>query len=335
MSANDNLTYLQKVAIKGEVAFALSTAIHDAEIKYRIYLILKEVDKNFVLPLIEAFKEDVTFDEEIVDQLYFESQREEIPVWLWIDKNIADIKESIKLSDASIAVSKTSINKTEERKKLVESAFVFFARKSSMASPTATKELCLTILNDQKLSFLHASCFYILEGCDELLEAFPNEVTDERILDCSFDIREMLSTVLETEALRKTTPTKEPAKVIHEEAPTEKEISFKIKVNHIHTNGSSDQNENVEEFVSGVLSQKILETFKEFSSSEPSEKYVVQKIFNDSQILTDIRTCDSEKEAREFIQNIKKQYPELQKTCNFIICKRKGKNVWGTIKEKD
>ena len=82
----ENLTYLQKAALKGEIGFALSTAAHDAEIKFRIYLILKEVEERFKPFIIECVKEAVNFDETIIDRIYLEVLNNTIPVWLWIDQ---------------------------------------------------------------------------------------------------------------------------------------------------------------------------------------------------------------------------------------------------------
>ena len=60
MSIEENLTYLQKAAIKGEIAFALSTAAHNAEMKYRVYLILKEVDEKYKGLILSCVKESIT-----------------------------------------------------------------------------------------------------------------------------------------------------------------------------------------------------------------------------------------------------------------------------------
>ena len=37
----DKLTYLQKVAIKGDISHALLTCAHNADVKFRFYMILK------------------------------------------------------------------------------------------------------------------------------------------------------------------------------------------------------------------------------------------------------------------------------------------------------
>lgn len=116
MSIEENLTDLQRAALQGEVAYVLSTCAHDADIKYRIYLVLKEVEKDYVPLLMDAFKQSVKFDESIVDKIYLETLSGKTPVWIWIEKSIADLKEALKLASTNTTI-QLSIDKEEERKK--------------------------------------------------------------------------------------------------------------------------------------------------------------------------------------------------------------------------
>ena len=90
----DNLTYLQKVALKGDIAHALVTCSHDADIKFRFYMILKSVTKELRPFVLEALKEAVLLNEDELNRVYFETLTDEVPVWLWTDKVIADIKDA-------------------------------------------------------------------------------------------------------------------------------------------------------------------------------------------------------------------------------------------------
>lgn len=310
MELAGSLTNIQKVALRGEVAYAVSTASHDAEIKLRIYAILKEIEEEYKPFLIQAFKEAVTFDEEIVDKLYFETLSTDVPVWLWIEKAMADMKEALHLAEAS-SILRVSIDKKKERRHIIESAFLSFGREALMISADAAEQLFVTILEDYDLSFLRTTCFYLLSCCEEVRDSGTvQDKIPENLMECQFDLRNTLSLRIETEALKMFNKTRQTYK------PKEK----KIKTERIEIN--SDM---TEEEISEFLSKKILESFKGITkfNKEPKYKYVVNKVFNNTQITTSIRTCNSRKEAEEFIEQIKREYPELQTSCKFFISKEK------------
>ena len=314
MVVGNSLTNLQKVAIRGEVAYAVSTATHNAEVKYRIYTILKEVEDKYKPFLIEAFKEAVTFDEWIVDKLYLETLTNEVPVWLWIEKVIADMKESLYLTEAT-SISRASVNKVAERKKIIESAFVNFGRKALITSVEAAEQLFDEVLEDNDLSFLHTSCFYLRSSCEEMRDSGKvQDKVPEDLLECCFDIRDMLSIKIETEALE----------VFNNDEFVPK---FKPKKKIIKkTEKISISPDMTEEDIKELVNQKMMSLFMEdFKENKPKKqfKYVVNKVFNNTQISTTIRVCDTQEEAEQFIKEIKRVYPELQNTCEFIISKER------------
>lgn len=315
----DNLTNLQRVAIRGEAAYAVSTATHDAEIKYRIYSILKEVEEEYKLFLIEAFKEAVTFSDGIVDRLYLETLTDKVPVWLWVEKAIADMKESLILTEVT-SVSRASVNKVEERKKIIESAFMNFARKALMTNVEASEQLFNEILDDNGLSFLHTSCFYLKSSCEEMRDSGTvQDKVPEELMECHFDIRDMLSLRIETEALELLNNDKTELKF----KPKKKVIKKTEKIN-ISPDMTEDE---IKELVSQKMMSLFLEDFEEDKPKKKQFKYVVNKVFNNTQISTTIRVCDTKEEAEEFIKRIKREYPELQNTCEFFISKEKKDGI--------
>lgn len=311
MTVGSNLTNLQRVALRGEVAYTVSTATHNAEIKYRIYTILKEVEDEYKPFLIEAFKEAVTFDEGIVDRLYLETLTNEVPVWLWIEKVIADIKESLFLTETT-GVCRVSINKVEERKKILESSFLNFARQALMTDVDASEQLFEEVMNDNDLSFLHTSCFYLKSCCSEVRDSGTvQDRIPEELMDCHFDIRDMLSLKLETEALEMFNRGKPKSRVVKDK---------KVKTEKIFV-PSDISDEELRE----LINKKILAAFADIPDEEPRKnfKYIVTKVFNNTNISTTIRVCDTREEAEQFVEKIKREYPELQETCEFYISKEK------------
>lgn len=313
----DNLTYLQKVALKGDIAHALVTCSHDADIKFRLYMILKSVAKELRPFVLEALKEAVLLNEDELNRVYFETLTDEVPVWLWTDKVIADIKKELKNELLTQSISKISIDKNAERKKLIESAFISLGRRAVLVSPEGSKALIDKVLEDDELSFLSTACFYLKELLNDFVKS--NKVSCKEIskglLKIEFDINIGISSTMDI-PLPQSSNEEEISSSLEEEPDEKAELAGSIIIE-----GSISPDE-----LSQFLSQKITELLQNKSEQKERNsaniKYEVQKVFLDSQIKTDIITCNSEEEAKEFIKRVKHEYPELESTCDFIIVKK-------------
>lgn len=319
---NENLTGLQKIALKGELAAIFSFAHSDADLKLKIYRILKEADEQYKPLFLDAIKESVSLNEEEIMRLFFMGSMDEIPLSLWIDKTIEDIKYYLTAPDFSYRNFKLALDKKEERKSILTSAFITFARKTIMISPSAVLQLINKIFDDNELEFLYTSCVYLQGGCTDVKEfkCCSDEVS-ESILKCEFDPHDIMSLGIETECLHKIDEDS-----LYKETPKKSEKNNKVVVQREIVINGNEQKLSQEE-LSQFLGQQVMELFNsiypvEESKSESRLYYVVQKEFNNTDIKTDIRNCKSEKEALEFIEEIKRAYPELQKTCKFVICKK-------------
>lgn len=319
MPIEDELTYLQKVALKGEIAFTLSTAAHDTEMKYRIYLVLKEVESKYRPYVLQCMKEAVTFDPEVIDRIYLEVLNGNIPLWLWIEEVIADIKIHLGLNQpelTSISVpNKLSIDKKQERKHLIESSFLDFTRRLVLVCPKAIEELISKILEDNDLEFLSNACFYLQSCCEEIKQRFGDDqepIIPKTLMKEVFSIKEGLSFVLETKALD--------------------------VINNKEANSRSTHQILTPKEFTDFLDQQILSIFKNPpcapSSTTTDTVYVVKKVFTDSGLSTDIRICRTEEEAINFIKKIISEYPELSRTCEFQVYSTKNyENQKGTKKK--
>lgn len=333
----EQLTYLQKAALKGEIGFALSTSSHDTEIKFRTYLILKEVEDKFKPFIIECIKEAVTFDETIIDRIYLEILNGTVPVWLWVEEAIADIKihlNSAQISSSILTGLKLSIDKLQERKNLIESAFVLFAREAMMISPLAVKQLLEEVLEDNDLDFLQSACFYLKESCKEIQKFRNSEEVPDKLMSCLFDIKKILSFGIETKELSRLNRFEKKQRTY------EKITKQPLPTGEVVAEGSfTVDNTFTSEEISQYISEKIAELFEGNVSThsylkpkQPSNTvYVVKKVFTDSGISTNIRVCRSEEEAVNFIKKIIKEYPELTNVCEFQVerINDKEKNNWG------
>lgn len=325
MTLEENLTYLQKVAIKGEIGFALSTSAHNAEMKFRTYLMLREVEDKYKPFIIECIKEAITFDESIIDRIYLEVISNTVPVWLWVEEAIADIKLHLVMADAGLAGitgTRLGINKVQERKNLIESAFIMFAREAIILSPDAAEQLLEEVVNDYDLDFLHNACFYLKDCCAEIRTIKKSTEIPDELMSCMFDIKKTLSFIVETKslsALNKAEKKSRYQKITKQPLPTQ-EPSDEVFVGNITVDAGTITHEEL----SNYISEKIAELFdgsanKKVTPPSSDTVYVVKKVFTDSGLSTDIRICRTEEEAINFVKKIVREYPELANTCEFQV----------------
>ena len=300
MSLFDNLTQSQKIAIEGEVAKVLSSARHDADILFRFYVMLKESPIE-VVPLIREVVRDLTsIDQEVLDKVAMEAKVDTTPVWLWIDRVVADIKLGLSLA-ANAYIGSASMNIKGIQQKAIKSAFVYFCRECSIVSPSAVKELCIYILNNATidLDFLTDVCFSMLEQIKQL----PLDKTVKfDLLNHSLDLRNTLSYNLETEILNKLKNAPLDVETVEEAANEFKEKLKKPK---------AIKSEKMDEIVSSTLSE-ILKS----KAIKKGEEWAVVKQYRDYE--TTIRTFKDEETADNYIKKIEGQFPELKGSCKFL-----------------
>lgn len=322
MDLNHELTHLQKMAFQGEMALTLSTAPHTAEVMYRIYLVLRETPEKFRPLLVEITRDLITFPETELDRIILEVSEGSTPTWLWIKKTIADLKESLVLNEMNMTCP-IKVDKKRARQMIIESAFTRFARQALAISPSTTSTLCHEILEDRQLEFLHTTAFSLLSDCQEVAQINKEEDgVSEVLLDCIFSVKEILSSRLETEALELLNDPKKAhkhldkmfSKLTSTEIPENAELigSFDIPADH-----AISQDE-----LSQYLSEKISELFEGVSKTTTPTKYIVRKTFKGSNASSTLKVFDTKKEAMEFISQLKKDFPELEKTCVFEILKQ-------------
>lgn len=327
----ENLTELQKTAIKGQVSAIFSFAKSNADLKIKIYRMLKESSSEYKPLFLEAIKEAVTLNEEEIMKLFFMGSLNEVPLSLWIEKTIEDIKYYLRVPETSFRSSKISLDKKQERVNIIKSTFINFGRKVIMTSPKAMLELINKILEDVELEFLYSSCIYLQGGCSDVMnfKCYPKDETDkvsESILKCEFDPYDIMSIDTETECLNKinedSLSNSTPKTDLTGNFYTEPKV---IKVTRIDI--GDDQTKLSQEELSQYLGNQILEIFNRIQPIQEQKstgelRYVVQKKYKNTDIKEDIKQCKSEKEAVDFINKINEVYPELDRTCEFVICKK-------------
>lgn len=315
----NNLTYLQKVALDGEIAFAIATSNHDDEVILRMYSILTSVEKEEYPYILDSFEELSNIPVEKIQRVRAEIALGRVPVWIWENKVISDLKECIKLSDSNPNQSSTSANQKTLKFKLIESAFIFFIRKITMLSPYISKNTCLRVLNENDLRCLHQACSYLLEEIKEFpLEIRVTKETFKKLLEEHFDLRDTLSYKIETKALNMLLAQEKNKNQIK----TTTHENFKIKsIKNIEDKKPVVEQKNTFEAAFNELIQtdEIFQAIFQTKNTQKPKEYIVKKIFKSSGKEATLETFRTKKEAESFIKDIITNMPELLQTCTFVI----------------
>ena len=331
----DNLTQLQKAAIEGEVAKAYSSAKHNEEILYRFYTMLKSAPKDTVTYIIEITQEMIEIKEELINRVILETSSDEPPVWLWINKLIADIKLSLKLATSDGLICDIEADKKLMQQKIIKSAFIVFVRKAAIVCTRAARELCRYIIDEEPLDldFLADTCFALIAEIDELP---VTEKMPDSLFHSEFDIRNMLSFRMEKEIIEKRNKRDEIEKESERQA---KDISKKLdnalneaiitKVNQDDSMDATvyavrmamaDKEGFMADAVSGIMKQILNEQLKTPKAMKTA-KYAVIKEYANSPVSTTLKSFDTEEEAESYKEKIEKGFPELMKSCTLRIKK--------------
>ena len=201
MTTNSNLTLTKRIAIEGEVAHILMSSSHNADILYNFYLALKsmeskdetesiedleereeafkereEIDEEYKQEFFNAFVRATEFPGEIYKKLQMEVGVDECPMYLWENKFVEDLKETIKILKGTYSNRGNKVNYDINivARAIIRSAFTEFCMKHSLELPSAYISLCKVILKDSKLDFLHNICFFVITELQSYIEEHGN-----------------------------------------------------------------------------------------------------------------------------------------------------------------
>lgn len=303
----ENLTQSQKVAIEGEVAKALITAKHNAEILYRLYTILKSAPKDVAYYIIEVSKELLKIDETKFNKMILEVSNDDFPYWIWIERVVEDLKLSMTLAVAD-GMNFSEVDKKLAQQMILKSAFLYYCRSLTLLSPEAVKRLCRYILEEEnlKLGFLSEVCFAMLEDVSELPN--NNDKLPKEVFHSAIDIKDMLSYAIETKVLDELNKTeKKPRR----RKSTKEDKQLKLE----STNEDSNIIKNtVEDAINKIFTEQLKK-----QGSKKHERYAIVKRFKGEKGSCTLKAFDSQEEAEEFIKTIKKEFPTLYKNCELTI----------------
>jgi len=296
---SEKLTYAQKVALEGEVALTIASANHDEDLAYMIYLTLSNVPTDLYPFLLGCFRKMCDLPDEVFIKIRNEINLNNVPLWLWRDKCIADLRESIRLSTKSNT--ELSANPKTLRKKLLESSFLVFIKKIAYVYPQAAIDLCEDIMKTEELEFLNTICMVLIQELSNLaVKNKPTKKDLNLVMNTLIDFRELLTFAVECQENKRNGIPEEPEETGEESEMSAEEITEKID----------------------TLVQSIFNTVpKKFIVKKPAQEtlFIVKKYFKGSKNNTVLRTFKTKREAESFVREILEQFPDLERTCTFVI----------------
>lgn len=161
---NVDLTYMQRVALRGDIGKLIMTVCKNAEDDpFTCFMCLTIYGSDYYKEVLDILKE--TFQEEDVNRMYYYVQSRIIPYTIWTDKVIADFKVMV---DGCLDPSDTSV---------VRSIFCNYVYRVQEVSVYACHVLLNAVLKNEEMEVLHKDAFYLNNNIP-----FPEEVKigDER-----------------------------------------------------------------------------------------------------------------------------------------------------------
>lgn len=314
----EKLTYSQQLALEGEIAQVVATSNHNEDLVYRLYSILSTVPKKYYSFILSCFRNLCDLPESTFFKVRNEVVFGKIPMWIWQDKCLSDLKENLR--SATRGGVNVDANIPEAKRKIIESAFMLFCRKIAMALPEEATNLCNLVLEESTLSPLHKACTLIIPE----IQNFPKNKTTKKaqlaVFDTLFDVRDTLCFKLEydDENEPKKKSQKETTRVKHQvnkEVVVRKEISEELP----------EDLPTLEDIMQGInditqtFFDAVPQSYAEKAMPQQNKLYIVKKYFKGSGCSTVLKTFTTKAEAENYIKEILQGYPELKKTCTFVI----------------
>ena len=324
----ENLTQSQRIAIEGEVAKALITSKHNAEILYRLYTILKSAPKDVAYYIIEVSKEILKIDETKFNKMILEVSHDDYPYWIWIERVVEDLKLSMTLAVAD-GMNFSEVDKKLAQQMILKSAFLYYCRSITLMSPEATKRLCQYIIDEEnlKLGFLSEACFALIKDVAELPN--DNDKLPKEVFHSAIDIKDMLSYAVETKVLdelnktekkpRRRKSPKEDKQLKLE--PTNEDLDIiknNVEDKQLKLEPINEDLDIIKNTVEDAISKIFTEQLKK-QGSKKHERYAIVKKFKGEKGSCTLKAFDSQEEAEEFIKTIKREFPTLYKNCELTI----------------
>ena len=165
-----DLTYIQKVALRGELGRMVALySKHDEDIPYGCFMAMSMYTVDYFNDVKSILTELI--DEETVQRVAFYYQSHIVPYNIYADKMVADMLYYIGGEESVANVM------------YLRSIFCSFIKKLSEMSPTACHAVLNKVMQEEDLSALHEDAFYLRSNIPLPIEVKEDGMTEQEKLD--------------------------------------------------------------------------------------------------------------------------------------------------------
>ena len=285
----EELTLFQQIAVEGEVAAIMHDCNTEKEKMYFAYLKLALCDERYLLVYKNEFMKYL--DEDQVNDIVGYRYSEIIPVYLFVDKFVREIKGMMGGECGNLRIFKQPIE-------VVKSKFIVGMRELLTYIPNTASAVLDGIMNSAEadLEFLIPIVFALKQDAeDTVMEQSVGYDVKIKLLSTPLDKAPIMNLPVEDERLKRN--------IANEGMSKEERVK------------------NTLDTLAGVIKSVLVsEDDDEDFEDEPTQiVYIVEKIDKSNNAVVFTKEFETQQQATEYIKNAVKDYPEIAKRFNFTV----------------
>lgn len=285
----EELTLFQQIAVEGEVAAIMHDCNSEKEKMYFAYLKLALCDERYLLVYKNEFMKYL--DEDQVNDIVGYRYSEIIPVYLFVDKFVREIKGMMGGECGNLRIFKQPIE-------VVKSKFIVGMRELLTYIPNTASAVLDGIMNSAEadLEFLIPIVFALKQDAeDTVMEQSVGYDVKIKLLSTPLDKAPIMNLPVEDERLKRN--------IANEGMSKEERVK------------------NTLDTLAGVIKSVLVsEDDDEDFEDEPTQiVYIVEKIDKSNNAVVFTKEFETQQQATEYIKNAVKDYPEIAKRFNFTV----------------
>lgn len=285
----EELTLFQQIAVEGEVAAIMHDCNSEKEKMYFAYLKLALCDERYLLVYKNEFMKYL--DEDQVNDIVGYRYSEIIPVYLFVDKFVREIKGMMGGECGNLRIFKQPIE-------VVKSKFIVGMRELLTYIPNTASAVLDGIMNSAEadLEFLIPIVFALKQDAeDTVMEQSVGYDVKIKLLSTPLDKAPIMNLPVEDERLKRN--------IANEGMSKEERVK------------------NTLDTLAGVIKSVLVsEDDDEDFEDEPTQLvYIVEKIDKSNNAVVFTKEFETQQQATEYIKNAVKDYPEIAKRFNFTV----------------
>lgn len=285
----EELTLFQQIAVEGEVAAIMHDCNTEKEKMYFAYLKLALCDERYLLVYKNEFMKYL--DEDQVNDIVGYRYSEIIPVYLFVDKFVRELKGMMGGECGNIRIFKQPIE-------VVKSKFIVGMRELLTYIPNTASAVLDGIMNSAEadLEFLIPIVFALKQDAeDTVMEQSVGYDVKIKLLSTPLDKAPIMNLPVEDERLKRN--------IANEGMSKEERVK------------------NTLDTLAGVIKSVLVsEDDDEDFEDEPTQiVYIVEKIDKSNNAVVFTKEFETQQQATEYIKNAVKDYPEIAKRFNFTV----------------